>query len=250
MSHIKISPENKVVFISGANRGIGKAIALEVLDNGAKKVYAGTRNLEALHDLKQNYGDKLIPVHLDVTNDTSIAEAVAIANDVEVLFNNAGVFQMGGFFSENALKGLKVNLDVNVWGVVKLTQAFIHTLKQKELAAIVNLSSVVGLASIPTLATYSATKATVHSITQGMRGELAQENILVMGVYPGAIDTDMNKGIPMEKESPANVAKEIIQALRAGQEDVFPDPMSKQVGQGYLSDPKSLERDFRQFTVA
>lgn len=247
MSQIKINPEGKTAFISGSNRGIGKAIAIELLEQGANKVYAGARDTSSLEELQAIYGDRLVPVELDVTDENSINLATSKIEDVDILVNNAGVFALGGIFSEQAINSLDTNLKVNLWGLVKLTRAVVEKLKQPKDAAIINISSVVGLANMPMASTYSATKAAVHSLTQGMRGELANNNVLVMGVYPGPIDTDMAKELPMEKDSPENVAKNIVQGLINGTEDVFPDVMSEQVGSLYVTNPKSVEDNFVQY---
>ncbi len=247
MSQTKINPEGKTVFISGSNRGIGKAIAMEMLEQGAEKVYAGARNIDSLNELKEKYGDRLIPVQLDVTDDNSIYEAASKIEDLDILVNNAGVFAMGGILSEQASSSLEKNLNVNLWGTVKLTNSVLKQLKKPGETAIVNISSVVGLANMPMASTYSVSKAAVHSLTQGMRGELVNDNVLVMGVYPGPIDTDMARDLPMEKDSPGNVAKNIVQSLIEGKEDVFPDAMSEQVGALYASSPKSVEDNFRGY---
>lgn len=247
MSGVQIMPAGKVAFISGANRGIGKAITIALLENGAKKVYAGARDVHSLNNLMSHYMDRLIPVGLDVTDNNAIAEAVESARDINILINNAGVLQPGGFFSKDTLDTFKTQLEVNVLGLMKLSNAFVDILRKNRPAAIINISSVAGLGNMPMIGTYSATKSAVHSITQGMRAELASEEILVMGVYPGPIDTDMAKGIDMEKDSPENVAKNILKALTEGQEDVFPDIMSKQVGQDYMQNPKAIEKAFGQY---
>ena len=247
MSKLNISPEGKTAFVSGANRGIGKAITIELFEQGAQKIYAGARNLDSLNELKARYRDRLMPTKLDVTDDASIAAAMKIADDVDILINNAGIFITGGFFSSDTIESLNKNHEVNVLGLVKLTNSFISVLKKKKEAAIVNISSITGLANMPMAATYSATKAAVHSITQGMRGELAHDNILVVGVYPGPVDTDMTKNISMDKDAPENVAKVVVQGLIDGEEDIFPDPMSQQIGQIYQSAPKSVENQFGQF---
>jgi len=250
MSRIKVSPIGKVALVSGSNRGIGKAITIELLERGAKKVYAGARNPNTLNDLKKKYGDRLVPITLDVTNDQSIDKAAKIATDVEILINNAGVFSTGGFFAENTYTSLKTNLEVNVWGLIKLTHELIDSLKSKDSAAIVNIASLAGLANMPMGATYSATKAAVHSIIQGMRGELINDNILVIGVYPGPIDTDMAKDIDMEKDTPQHVAMEIIKGLVEGKEYVFPDEMSKQIEPFYYTDPIAVEKQFSLFIAS
>ncbi|MFK7772478.1 MAG: SDR family oxidoreductase [Saprospiraceae bacterium] len=244
---MKVSIKGKTALVSGANRGIGKAITETLLDNGAKKVYAGARNVASLNDLKTKYGDRLIAVELDVTKDESIANAASTAGDIDILVNNAGVMSPGNFTNGNMLESMKTNFEVNVWGLTKLTNAFFNQMKKSESAAIVSISSVAGLANMPLISTYSASKAAVHSIVQGLRGELSDSNVLVCGVYPGPIDTDMAKGIEMEKDSPENVARNILQAIEEGVEDVFPDAMSKQVGAGYMASPKAIETQFGGF---
>ena len=247
MTQVKVDPAGKIAFVSGSNRGIGKAIAVELLERGAQKVYAGARNIATLDGLKEQYGDRLIPVQLDVTDGNSITAAAAQVKELDILVNNAGVFSMGQIFSDAADSSLAENLNVNVWGLVHLSNALVGLLKKDSPTAIVNVSSIAGLANMPMASTYSTSKAAVHSITQGMRGELVSDNLLVMGVYPGPIDTDMAAGMEMDKDSPENVASDVVQGLIDGAEDVFPDVMSKQVGEYYASSPKAVEQQFAQF---
>ena len=241
---MKVTVKGKVALVSGANRGIGKAITEALLEKGASKVYAGARNIATLSEMKAKYGARLIPVELDVTKDDTIADAAKTAADIDILINNAGVLTYGNFAQGNLLESMQSNFDVNVWGVVKLTQAFYDKLKESESGAILTISSIVGLASMPSILTYSASKAAVHSIVQGLRGELKDSNLLVAGVYPGPIDTDMAKGFEMEKDSPENVAKNIIKGIEEGIEDIYPDGMSSQIGQAYFTSPKSIESQF------
>lgn len=243
----KIQVEGKVAFVSGSNRGIGKALTIALLEHGAKKVYAGARNITKLESLKSCYGDRLVPVELDVTSDQSITNAANLATDVEILVNNAGIFSVGNFLKGNLLESLHTNFEVNVWGLVKLTHAFLESLRAKEAAAIVCVSSIIGLASMPMGLTYCASKAAVHSVIQGLRGELKDSKILVSGVYPGPIDTDMTKELEMDKDSPENVAENIIKGLIAGVEDIFPDSMSSEVGKAYFESPKAVESKFSGF---
>ena len=243
---MNVSVEGKAALVSGANRGIGKAITEALLNNGASKVYAGARNIDSLNDLKAKYGDRLLPVELDVTKDESITNAANIATDVDILINNAGVLEYGNFAQGNIVESMQTNFDVNVWGVVKLTNAFYNKIKGSESGAILFVSSVAGLANMPSILSYSASKAAVHSIIQGLRGELKDSNVLVGGVYPGPIDTDMAKGFEMDKDSPENVAQNIVNALENGVEDIYPDIMSTQIGQMYSSSPKGVETQFAQ----
>lgn len=242
-----VSVKGKVAFVSGSNRGIGKAVTVALLENGAKKVYAGARDVTKLDSLKSCYGHRLVPVELDVTNDASINQAATIATDVEILVNNAGIFSVGNFLGGNLLESLHTNFEVNVWGLVKLTNAFLETLRKQDSAAIACVSSIIALASMPMGLTYCASKAAVHSVIQGLRGELKDSNILVSGVYPGPIDTDMTKELEMDKDSPENVAENIIKGLQAGLEDIFPDSMSSEVGKAYFESPKAVEKQFSDF---
>lgn len=114
MSEVKINPEGKVALVSGGNRGIGKAIVIELLERGAKKVYAGARNPETLVVLKEKYGDRLVPLKLDVTDKSTVEEAVKTANDVEILINNAGVLKFDSILGEDAVANLSAQLAVNV----------------------------------------------------------------------------------------------------------------------------------------
>lgn len=247
MSNLNININGKVVLVTGANRGIGRAIVVELLKRGARKVYAGARQPDALKELSTKYDGRLIPLKLDVTSTEDITNAAKAASDVQVLINNAGVGIFGGFFAENGIETLNQNLNVNVHGLVNISRALIATLKKGDSAAIVNISSVAGLGNMPMAGTYSASKAAVHSITQGFRGELANENILVTGVYPGPIDTDMAKDFDAPKDTPENVAKAVIDGIAEGIEDIYPDPMSTQVGEGYSVSPKTIEKQFAEF---
>lgn len=242
-----IQTQGKTALVSGANRGIGKAIVIELLNQGAEKIYAGARSLESLDDLKSTYGDRIIPVQLDVTDDNSIKQASALINNLDILVNNAGVFSVGGVLADTAIDSMKTNLDVNVWGVLKLSNAVLPLLKESKESAIVNISSVAGLGNMPMAGTYSVSKAAVHSMTQGMRAELIENSTLVMGVYPGPIDTDMAAGLEMDKDTPQNVAKSIVDGLREGKEDMYPDVMSVEIGAFYAQNPKGVEKQFGTF---
>jgi len=243
----KILIEGKVALVSGANRGIGKAIVVELLENGAKKVYAGARKVDSLNELKEKYPEKLVPIELDVTNDDTITKVKETAADIDILINNAGIFEFGNFLKGNLEESLKKNLDVNLWGLIKLTNAMLPILKDKDSAAIACVGSMVSFSSMPMGLTYSASKAAMHSVVQGLRGELKDSNILISGIYPGPIDTDMTKGFDMEKDSPETVAKNVVQGLKDGKEYIFPDKMSSQMGELYLKDPKKLEEEFSKW---
>ena len=240
----KVSVDGKVALVTGANRGIGKAIAMALLESGASKVYAGARDIDSLSELQNEYGERLVPVQLDVTDDASVAAAAEQATDVEILVNNAGVFALGSFADGNMVENYHANMDVNALGVVRVTQAFFEVLRTKESGAVVNVASVAGLTNMAIGINYSASKAFAHSVTQGTRSALKDTGILVSGVYPGPVDTDMTKDFPFAKATPESVAARVIAGIENGDEEIFPDAMAEDVGNLYFEDPKELERQY------
>lgn len=245
MSKIKFNLNRKTVFVSGANRGLGKAIVVQLIKKGVAKVYAGSRDINNVKELVEEYGDRIVPVELDLTKDDSIINAINQIDQLDVLINNAGKLSIGSLLSENAVGSMKENLDVNVWGLLKLSNALGHHFTNENPTAIVNISSVAGLANMPPIGTYSVSKAAVHSITQGMRTEMASKNTQVIGVYPGAMDTDMVDAWDIDKANPTNVANNILDGIENGVEDIFPDGQSENVGTLYMQNPKSVEEQFK-----
>lgn len=240
MSGIQI--RDSVAFVTGANRGIGAAIARAFLERGVRKVYAAARTPESLDGLVAEFGDRVVPIRLDVTDPEQVTAAAAAAGDVQILVNNAGVAGTPNvLLTDRAAADFERHeFEVNVFGLLAVTRAFAQVLETNGGGAIVNLSSVAGLVNFPMFQTYSASKAAVHSLTQALR--IALQQTLVVGVYPGPIDTDMAEAIPFEKTSPAVVAAEVLDGIESGTEEVFPDYMSREMGSGFLADPKGLER--------
>lgn len=232
--------EGKTALVSGANRGIGKALVQALLQQGVKKVYAAARNpanLPAFND------PRVVPLKLDITNRADIQAAAQQAADIDVLINNAGALAFASV-TTGSEDDLKQDMMVNYFGTLNVIRAFVPALASRNGAAIANLISIVGLASMAGVGGYSASKAALHSATQALRAELKAKNISVHGIFPGPIDTDMAKEFPMAKASPESTAANIVQGIASGQEDIFPDPMSAQLSQLYASNPKELERQF------
>lgn len=229
----------KTVLVTGANRGIGAALVHAFLNAGAGKVYAGARNPAALPKFND---PRVVPLKLDITKPAEVTAAVKSAGDVDVLVNNAGVAN-GGDIIATSPEGLAGDMDVNYFGTVRMMQAFAPVLEKRR-GAIANVISVVGLASAPTLGGYSATKAALFSATQAARTSLKGKNIAVIGIYPGPIDTDLAKDLKMDKASPADTAENIVAGIIDGQNEIYPDPTSKQLSGLWSTNPKGLEQFF------
>ena len=232
--------ENKTLFVSGANRGIGKAIVEALLQHPVKKIYAAARNVTLLPSFDDA---RIVPIMLDITNSEQIQAAVAIAQDVDVLINNSGVLSMASVLSGDS-DALRYDMDVNYFGTLAITRAFVPILAKRDGAAIANVLSVVSLASMAGIGGYSASKAALFSATQAMRTELKVQGISVHGIFPGPIDTDMAKEFAMQKTSAQETAENILAGLIADVEDIFPDPMSAELSQLWAQNPKALETTF------
>lgn len=232
--------ENKTIFVTGANRGIGKAIVDALLKQPVTKIYAAARNIDAL----PNFNDaRVVLVKLDITDANQITAAVEQAQDVNVLINNSGVLSFASVIA-GQVSDLQYDMEVNYFGTLNVIRAFVPVLEKQPGPAIANVLSVVSLASMAGVGGYSASKAALYSATQAMRAELKAKSIAVHAIFPGPIDTDMAKGFDMPKTSAHETAENIVNGIIADKEDIFPDPMSLQLGELWVKDPKALEVQF------
>jgi NAD(P)-dependent dehydrogenase (short-subunit alcohol dehydrogenase family) len=230
---------NKTILITGANRGIGRALVEEALRRGAKTVYAGTRS-----GALENTESRVTPLTLDVTNTAQIQAAAERVESLDVLINNAGVALYDDLTDRSALEQ---SLAVNFFGMHGVTQAFLPMLRRSK-GAIVNNLSLVALAPLPVIPSYSISKAAAANMTQPMRALLAAQGVTVHAVFLGPVDTDMNRGFDIPKASPESAAQGIFDGLEKGEEDIFPDPTSLSVAEGWrMGVAKALERQFAAF---
>jgi NAD(P)-dependent dehydrogenase (short-subunit alcohol dehydrogenase family) len=233
--------KGSIALVTGANRGIGRALVGALLEAGATKVYAAARKVETLDRSLDN--KRVLPVSLDVTDEKAIAAVAAAAGDVTLLINNAGVLDFGAVL-EAPLTAFERNFATNFYGVLATSRAFAPVIGRNGGGAIVNILTLVALASQPGLGVYNASKAAAWSLTQSLRASLTGRNISVHGVFPGAVDTDMLAGVEMPKARPEDVAAAIIAGVSQSREDIFPDAMSSSLYDAWRKDHKAVEKQF------
>jgi NAD(P)-dependent dehydrogenase (short-subunit alcohol dehydrogenase family) len=232
-----MSLSNKVILVSGANRGIGAATVRELLKAGVGKIYAGARNVASLPDFKDA---RVVPLQLDVTSDASVNAAANAATDVDVLVNNAGIMGFGDAIS-TSYEEFDADMQTNYYGTVRVVRAFTPRFISRGSGMIVNMVSIAGLSAIPVAAGYSVSKAALQALTQALRGTLEKSGITVLGIYPGPVDTDLAKNIPLDKVTPEHAAINIVRGIEQGQAYIFPDPMALQVEHLWAHDGRQLE---------
>ncbi len=229
---------NKSVLITGANRGIGRALVDEALRRGAKQVYAAARS-------PFHHADKRVaPLVLDVTDTGQIAHAAGAIENLDVLINNAGIAIYDDLSQPEVIEQ---HMAVNVFGTLKVTRAFLPQLVRAK-GAIVNNLSLAAIASLPMIPAYSLSKAASSNMTQSLRALLKSQGVTVHGVFLGPVDTDMNRGLDIPKAPPAAAAHGIFDGLEKGEDDIFPDPASQPAAEGWRAGvAKALEREFAVF---
>ena len=233
--------ENKAILITGANRGIGRALVDEALRRGVKKVYAGTRSALEVAD------KRVTPLSLDVTDARQVQQAVEQVDSLDVLINNAGIAIYDDLTN---FEVIEKHLAVNFLGLLRVTHAFLPALRRSH-GAIVNNLSLVGLAALPIIPAYSLSKAAAFNMTQSLRALLASQGIRVHAVVLGPVDTDMNRGFEIPKASRESVAAGIFDGLEKDQDEIFPDPASLSLAEGWRNGAlKALEHEFSAFVPA
>ena len=229
--------QGKTALVTGANRGLGKALVDALLDAGIARVYAGVRDPDSFPAT-----ERVVPVTLDVTDLESVRAAAAACPDVDLLINNAGIARGASLLQPASLEFARSEWETLCLGPLAMTQAFAPALARRGGGVVVNVLSALTWISMPGLATYSSAKTAAWSLTNGLRNELREQGTRVVGVHVGFMDTDLARGVPVPKEHPTSVAQEIVAALGRDDIEVLVDSTSKQLKAGlaagaYLSDP-------------
>ncbi|GAA1983932.1 SDR family NAD(P)-dependent oxidoreductase [Catenulispora subtropica] len=224
----------RTVLITGANRGLGQALVEEVLRRDARHVYAAARRPLAHSD------ERVTPILLDVTDEAQVEAAAKTVEDLDVLINNAGVSTPEEIGDRASLDR---HLAVNLYGPWALTRAFRPHVTRAH-GTVVNVLSLAAIASLPMAPAYSMSKAAALSLTQATRALLAADGVRVHAVMAGPIDTEMSRDLPIQKTPPETVARNLLDAVAAGTEDIFPDPWSAELAEAWTHGPvRKLEQD-------
>jgi NAD(P)-dependent dehydrogenase (short-subunit alcohol dehydrogenase family) len=228
---------DKEILVTGANRGIGRALVEEALSRGARRVYAGSRDGFTHSDAR------VVPVVLDVTDTAQIQRAVDTVGSLDVVVNNAGIALYDDLSDPSVLEQ---HLAVNFFGTYAVTQAFLPMLIRSR-GAVINNLSINALAPLPLIPAYSISKAAAFNLTQSLRAFLAPQGVRVHAVLTGPVDTDMTRGLDIPKATPQSVAAAVFDGMERGEEDIFPDAMSQSIAESWRGGAaKELERQYAQ----
>jgi NAD(P)-dependent dehydrogenase (short-subunit alcohol dehydrogenase family) len=216
--------DGSVALVTGANRGLGRAFARELVSRGAARVYGAARHPEAVTE------PGVTPVALDITDADRVAQVAQRCADVSLLVNNAGVLRYSAFINAPSLDAARAEIETNYFGTLIMCRAFAPVLAANGGGAIVNMLSVSSFVTNLIDASYGASKAAAWSLTNGIRLELHQQGTLVVGVHASFVDTDMAAlATNVAKDSPEAVARQAFDAVEAGQVEVLADERTRTV---------------------
>ena len=221
--------ENAVVLVTGANRGIGLAFTRELLARGARKVYAGARDPATITQAGVE------PLRLDVNKPEEVAAAAALASDVTLVINNAGIAQAGGFLAPDSEEVARRIFETNFFAVLRMSKAFAPALAANGGGGLLNVLSVASWVNGGDLAAYSASKSAAWSLTNALRSELAPQKTQVLGLHMAYVDTDMTSSFDVPKTSPEDIVRRALDGLEAGQDEVLADEITQQVKRGLVA---------------
>lgn len=233
--------KNKTAFITGSNRGIGKATLESFLKHGAKKIYAGVRSIEQADFLVDAHGSRIVPVRVDYREPESIRAAAEEAPDTEVVVSSASILLGAPALAEDVVEQFIIETEINVHGLLRMAKAFGPVLKNNGGGSFVQLNSIASLYNFSGFASYPASKAAAYSFTQALRSAFAEQNTIVLSVHPGPVDTSMSRDADLEDAVPVEmVGQAIVEALRRGDFHLFPDAIAKEFEAAYSPFAKTI----------
>ena len=221
--------------VTGANRGIGAAIARALLAAGAAKVYAGARDPKTVTD------ERLTPVKLDVTSADDIAAAAKLASDVDIVVNNAGIGGAEVQLLTGSLDVARAIMETNVFGPWQIARAFAPILAANGGGALVNVLSAGSWAAMSAAPAYTASKAAEWSLTNALRMGLAKQRTLVVGVHSGFVDTDLSSAVQAAKITADDLAEQVVRALAEDRAEVLADDFTVATRRALAGDIEALQ---------
>jgi NAD(P)-dependent dehydrogenase (short-subunit alcohol dehydrogenase family) len=228
--------KNSTVLITGATGEIAQALIVALTARGAKKIYLAARNISAL-----KASEHLVPLKMDVTSDDDVQQAAALATDVTLLINNAGVNHNTAFLLAPDLAIAREEFEVNYLAPLRLIRAFAPILIANG-GAVLNMLTILARVNLPFMGSYCASKAAALSLTQGLRAELGPKGVRVVAAMPGAIDTRMTAVLSIPKMTTADATAEILDGFEVGEEEIYVGEMARGLAEGLAKDPKGVER--------
>ena len=236
--------KDSTVLVTGANRGVGKCFVEALAERGAKKIYACARNTSGLPD--SDGSTEIVHLSLDITDAAQIRAAAEAAGNIDLLINNAGINRMTKLMGGGDNAAAEAEMQTNYFGLLNMARAF-HPALKKSSGGMINMLSILALTNLPLMGSLAASKAAAYSATQGIRAEWKPDDIQVLAVMPGAIDTDMSKDFPPPKEDPMDVVNAALDALEAGDWECYPGGMAQGVRAGLEADAIAVHKDMMQY---
>ena len=231
----------KTVLVTGANRGIGKAIVETFLKHGAAKVYAAVRSPESAQPLIEAHGDKVQVLAMDLSDLPSIEAAAITAKDVDVVVNNAAILENVSPLDDEAPEQWQAQNEINVTGLLHVARVFAPVLKANGGGCFIQINSSAAMRCSARFAIYATTKAAAYLICQGLKEQFAEQNTRMLSVHPGPILTDMavKAKIAHIADPPEVVPQAILEALKGDQFLVFAGEVASEVGAAYAEFAKA-----------
>lgn len=223
--------EGAVALVTGANRGLGRRLAEELVERGAAKVYGAARTPESVTT------PGVIPIRLDITDPSSVEAATAIAQDVTLLVNNAGMASSATLLG-GTMDDIRAVMESHFFGTLAVTRAFAPHLIANAPGAVLNVVSVVSWVHPSTLGAYASAKTALWAQTDSLREEFEPHGVAVTALHIGFMDTDMSADFDVAKMDPTIIARLALDGVEVGAVEVLTDQMTR-TAKAELSDDRT-----------